>query len=215
MTRLETLATQASFPRSHAHENAKTMEIRYHPWQGMGCIIYEIIISVLSHKNDQRAFSKKLRSADCFRKPFCCPKTPFTCERRTKICDFKNVRIHEDWALSWYFVFCDCPFNVIAKHTLLCLFLFCSLSCYCFFVILTSFFINFLLPRVLHIEIHNKLLITLYLIPSKSVAEELSFKFGPEALDFWSTNSVVRTGATVQHNKQYHNTEKYCSVAFI
>ena len=84
-----------------------------------------------------------------------------------------------------------------------------------FLVILTSFFINFLLPRVLQIEIHSKLLITLYLIPSKSVAEELSFKFGPEALDFWSTNSVVRTGATVQHNKQYHNTEKYCSVAFI
>ena len=54
-----------------------------------------------------------------------------------------------------------------------------------FFVILTSFFINFLLPRVLQIEIHNKLLSTLYLIPSKSVAEELSFKFGPEALDFW------------------------------
>ena len=135
-------------------------------------------------------------------------------KRRTKICDFKNVRIHEDWALSGYFVFCDCPFSVIAKHTLLCLFFFCSLSCYCFFVILTSFFINFLLPRVLHIEIHNKLLITLYLIPSKSVAEELSFKFGPEALDFWSTNSIVRT-ATVQHNEQYHNIERYCSVAFI
>ena len=73
---------------------------------------------------------------------------------------------------------------MIAKHTLLCLFFFCSLSCYCFFVILTSFFINFLLPRVLQIEIHSKLLITLYLIPSESVAEELSFKFGPEALDF-------------------------------
>ena len=138
-------------------------------------------------------------------------------KRRTKIDDFKNVRIHEDWALSWYFVFCDCPFNVIAKHTLLCLFFFCSLSCYCFLVILTSFFIKILLPRVLQIEIHSfiQLLITLYLIPSKSVAEELSFKFGPEALDFWSTNSIVRTGATVQHNKQYHNTEKYCSVAFI
>ena len=124
-------------------------------------------------------------------------------KRRTKIGDFKNVRIHEDWALSWYFVFC--------------LFFFCSLSCYCFLVILTSFFIKILLPRVLQIEIHwfIQLLITLYLIPSKSVAEELSFKFGPEALDFWSTNSIVRTGATVQHNKQYHNTEKYCSVAFI
>ena len=128
-------------------------------------------------------------------------------KRRTKICDFKNVRIHEDWALSWYFVFCDCPFNVIAKHTLLCLFFFCSLSCYCFLVILTSFFIKILLPRVLQIEIHSfiQLLITLYLIPSKSVAEQLSFKFGPEALDFWSTNSMVRTGATVQHNEQYQH----------
>ena len=128
-------------------------------------------------------------------------------KRRTKICDFKNVRIHEDWALSWYFVFCDCPFNVIAKHTLLCLFFFCSLSCYCFLVILTSFFIKILLPRVLQIEIHSfiQLLITLYLIPSKSVAEQLSFKFGPEALDFWSTNSMVRTGATAQHNEQYQH----------
>ena len=188
----------------------------------MGFIIYEIIIFVLSHKNDQPAFSKNSAPGTVFEnQSFCCPKTPFTCGRRAKtedkIGDFKNVRIHEDWALSWYFVFCDCPFNVIAKHTLLCLFFFCSLSCYCFLVILTSFFIKILLPRVLQIEIHSfiQLLITLYLIPSKSVAEELSFKFGPEALDFWSTNSVVRTGATVQHNEQYHNTEKYCSVAFI
>ena len=162
------------FARSHAHENAKTMEMRYHPLQGMGCIIYEIIIFVLSYKNDQPAFSKNTAPGTVFENlSFCCPKTPFTCGRKAKteekICDFKNVRIHEGWALSWYHFFsCDCPFNVIAKHTLLCLFSFCSLSCInCFFVILTSFFINFLLPRVLQIEIHNKLLITLYSMPSK------------------------------------------------
>ena len=134
----------------------------------------------------------------------------------------KNLRFQEcsdTWGLGLELIFC---FFVIVlsmwlQNARFCLFFFCSLSCYCFLVILTSFFIKILLPRVLQIEIHSfiQLLITLYLIPSKSVAEELSFKFGPEALDFWSTNSVVRTGATVQHNEQYHSTEKYCSVAFI
>ena len=51
-----------------------------------------------------------------------------------------------------------------------------------FLVILTSFFIKILLPRVLQIEIYSfiQLLITLYLIPSKSVAEE-----------HWSTGFLI------------------------
>ena len=71
------------FARSHAHENTKTVEIRYHPLQGMGCIIYEIIIFVLSHKNNQPAFSKNSAPRTVFENlSFCCPKTPFTCGRR-------------------------------------------------------------------------------------------------------------------------------------
>ena len=188
----------------------------------MGCIIYEIIIFVLSHKNDQPAFSKNSTPRTVFEnQSFCCRKTPFTCGRRAKTED-KNRRFQEcsdTWGLGLELIFCflwlsfQCDCKTHASLFIFLLFIIVLL----FFVILTSFFINFLLPRVLQIEIHSfiQLLITLYLIPRKSVAEELSFKFGPEALDFWSTNSVVRTGATVQHNEQYHNTEKYCSVAFI
>lgn len=176
------------------------LEIRYHPSQGMGCIIYEIIIFVLSHKNDQPAFSKNSAPRTVFENlSFCCPKTPFTCGRRAKTED-KNLRFQEcsdTWGLGLELIFC---FFVIVLSMWLqntrffVCFSFVLYRVIAFFVILTSFFINFLLPRVLQIEIHNKLLITLYLIPSKSVAGELSFKFGPEALDFWSTNSIVRTG---------------------
>ena len=195
--------------------------MRYHPLQGMGCIIMKSSFSSFHIKTISRRFQKTP-----LRGPF--SKTWAFVARKRRLRVDGRLKRRKKSAISrmfgymrtgpWadiIFLSCDCPFNVIAKHTLLCSFSFCSLSCInCFFVILTSFFINFLLPRVLQIEIHNKLLITLYLMPSKSVAEELWFKFGPEALDFWSTNSIVRT-TTVQHNEQYHNTEKYCSVAFI
>ena len=67
---------------------------------------------VLSHKNDQPAFSKNTAPGTVFEHlSFCYPKTPFTCGRKAKteekICDFKNVRIHEDWLgleLIFFFV---------------------------------------------------------------------------------------------------------------
>ena len=95
------------------------LEIRYHPSQGMGCIIYEIIIFVLSHKNDQPAFSKNSAPRTVFENlSFCCPKTPFTCGRRAKTED-KNLRFQEcsdTWALGLELIFsflwlsfqCDC-----------------------------------------------------------------------------------------------------------
>ena len=97
------------FARSHAHENTKTVEIRYHPLQGMGCIIYEIIIFVLSHKNNQPAFSKNSAPRTVFENlSFCCSKTPFTCGRRAKTED-KNLRFQEcsdTWGLGFELIFC-------------------------------------------------------------------------------------------------------------
>ena len=129
------------FARSHAHENTKTVEIRYHPLQGMGYIIYEIIIFVLSHKNNQPAFSKNSTPRTVFEnQSFCCRKTPFTCGRRAKTED-KNRRFQEcsdTWGLGLELIFCflrlsfqcDCKTHA-------------SLFIFLLFIIVLLFFRNF------------------------------------------------------------------------